>query len=544
MSRSLVRGLIRGTLTLAVVATATVAGGTVAQAATPRITISALSFAESTVDATAGPVTNVLTFTVKNTEPEPFNLGGTVTLRMRSTVTGEFLGHERVARFDYDYSYGEIERVSGTLAEATFAYHVPVRRYSDSATATWEVTEVDLYGSTVRATVGRAKLSTFPGYRFTVHTLLDASAPTFDHLDMNNGRQPYFYVKDEPSGFGLTTTIYDGESGFWKGSAKIVGPGGQSVTAPITWGSSPYSTALTCGGMGSGDDDGTRMPCNIDFTFPVGTNPGSWRVAQIVLFNNAGGRATFKNPAAPSLVVTSNSTLSASDFVVDPNPVDNWRGAVTVELSMAVTGASRGISQLDVDFSSGCDSLGQPYTRPDGRLAIQVRVDQGYWYFHDCELTNLVLRDGAGNLALYGDYLAAPDPQISIESVPSTEPPTALSATFDPASIPHSELQDRVITLTVLAENKVAPVSSMPVYIYDADGNIVYQSSGGSAQQAADGTLTDYLRFSPWEMEPGDYTLGFELFDRSGLRSYWNMPDVANSNTLPGGPVVLRITEG
>jgi hypothetical protein len=544
MSRSLARGLLRGTLTLALAASATVFGGAAAQAAPPRITISALSFAESTVDATQDQVFNALTFTVKNTEPDASNLGGTVTFAMRSSVTGELLGHDRVAKFDYNYSYGDMELVSGTPAEATFAYYLPVRRYSDADTATWEVTEVSLYGNSVTATVGRAKLSSFPGYRFTVNTLLDASAPTFDSVALSNGREPYFYVKDDPSYVSLSLTIYDSESGFWKGSVKLAGPGGQSITAPITWGRDPYSTGNQCGGSGSGDDDGTYMPCSTEAQFPAGAAAGSWRIAQIVLFNNTGGRATYKNPLGPSMVVTSNSALSASDFVVSPNPVDNWRGAVTTELSMAVTGATRGISQLDVDFQFGCSPQGEPYTRPDGRLAVKVRVDQAQWYSRACEMTKLVLRDGAGKLALYGADFGAPDPQISIESVPSTEPPTALGATLDPASVPLSELPNRNIKLTVRAENKVAPVTSMPVYVYDAAGNIVYQSSGSSGDQAADGTLTDYLYLSYWAMAPGEYTVGFELVDAAGLRTSWNMPDVPTSSTLPGGPVVLEITEG
>jgi hypothetical protein len=84
----------------------------------------------------------------------------------------------------------------------------------------------------------------------------------------------------------------------------------------------------------------------------------------------------------------------------------------------------------------------------------------------------------------------------------------------------------------------------MGVYVYDADGNIVYQSSSSSGGQAADGSVTDHLYLSYWAMAPGNYTVGFELVDAAGLRTSWNMPDVPTSSTLPGGPVVLEITEG
>ncbi|MGW4461594.1 hypothetical protein [Micromonospora sp. NPDC004704] len=540
MSRSLARGFLRGTLTLALAASTTVLGSAAAHAATPRLTLSALSFAQSTIDATQGSVSNRLTFTVTNTEPDAQNLAGTLTLRMRSSVTGELLGHDRVARFDYNYHWGEMELVSGTPREATFAYEMPVRPYSDAATATWEVTKVTLQGDDISATVGAARLSTFPGYRFTVNTLTDSSAPTFDFLALHNGRAPHFYVGDEPSYFALDLTINDYQSGFWKGSIKLVGPGGQSISTQITWGRDEYSTGFRCGLAGSGDADGNYVPCAMEMNFPPGTAPGSWRVAQIILINNTGGRATYKNPAGPSMVVTSNSTLRATDFVVSPNPVDNWRADVTAELSMAVTGATRGISQLDVTFRGGCSPEGQPYTKADGRLAVRVRVPSRA---RGCDVTALAVRDGSGNLALYGSDVSAPDPQISIDQVPSVDPPTALSAALDPASIPLSQLSNRSIRLTVQAEVKVAPVTSMPVYVYDADGVIVFQTTG-SGGQAPDGSLTYDLSLGYWGLEPGEYTVGFRLHDASGLRSYWNMLDVPTSQTLPGGPVVLTIAEG
>ncbi|MEU1394851.1 hypothetical protein ABZ403_02100 [Micromonospora zamorensis] len=540
MSRSLARGLLRGTLTLALVTSTTVLGSAVAHAATPRLALTALSFEQSTVDATQDNGSNRLTFTATNTEPDAQNLAGTVTLRMRSSLTGEWLGHDRVVRFDYNYGWGDVELVSGTPREATFAYHMPVRRYSDATTATWEVTKVTLSGDDISATVGAAKLSTFPGYRFTATTLIDLSAPTFSFLALNNGRDPYFYVKDDPAYFAISLTVDDYQSGFWKGSIKLVGPGGQSLSTQIDWARDEYSTGFRCGGSTSGDADGHYVPCSMEMKFPPGTAPGSWRVGQIVLVNNAGGRATYKNPAGPSMVVTSNSTLQATDFVVSPNPVDNWRADVTTELSMAVTGAVRGISQLDVTFEDQCSTTGQPYTKADGRLAVRVLVSSRA---RGCEVEKLSVRDGAGNLALYGAEASAPDPQISIDQVPSTEPPTALSAALNPASIPLSQLANQSIRLTVQAEVKVAPVTSMPVYVYDADGEVVFQTSGYGGQ-APDGSLTYDMSLGYWGLEPGQYTVGFMLYDASGLRSYWNMPDVSSSLTLPGGPVVLTITEG
>jgi hypothetical protein len=51
--------------------------------------------------------------------------------------------------------------------------------------------------------------------------------------------------------------------------------------------------------------------------------------------------------------------------------------------------------------------------------------------------------------------------------------------------------------------------------------------------------------YLPWDgLKPGEYTVGFALDDAAGMSSRWNMPDRSDSRTLPGGPVVLTVTEG
>jgi hypothetical protein len=535
------RRVLRGALTLAVMVSATLSGATAAHAATPRLALTALAFEQSTVDVTGGYAANKLTWTVTDTDPNADSVHGTVTMRMRSTVTGELVGHDWTAdyRFQETCCSGAVYE-SGTPQESTYSFYLPVRRYADAATAIWEVTRVTIASGDLSATVSGTRLQSF-GYRFTAQTLVDSSGPTVQSIGLANSRKPYFWIGDGPATVIYDFTVQDWESGFWKGTIRLAGPGGASVTAPVTWARDEYSTGYRCGQSTSGEQDGVYMQCTVAVTLPADAAPGNWRLAALVLRNNAGGTATYKNPTAPSVTTTANSTVRAGDFVVEPNPVNNWQDAATTELSMVVTGTQKGVSAVYVDFAmNGCQQWGNPTTRADGRIAVRVTV---YRQTEKCEVDGIVVVDGAGNIALYGSAYGAPDPGLTITRVPSTNPPVALGATLDPSSLPASEVGQRSIKLTISTQVQVAPVESLDVYLYDADGKVVSQSGGG-AGQAADGTVTHWL-YLPWDGLPaGSYTVGFVLGDAARKTSAWNMPDRQDSQALPGGPVVLTVTEG
>lgn len=541
MSVTLVRRLLHGALAFAVTVSATLVGVTVAHASTPRLALTALAFEQATVDVTGGYAANKLTWTVTNTDPNADSIYGTVTMRMRSTVTGELVGHDWTARYRFQETCcGDGTYESGTPQESTYSYYLPVRRYADAATAIWEVTKVTIGSGDSTASVSGTRLQSF-GYRFTAQTLVDSSGPTVDSIGLFSLRRPYLYVGNGPVTVTYDFTVQDWQSGFWKGTIRLAGPDGASVATRFTWDREEYSTGFRCGEVSGGERDGVYMPCAIQVTLPEGAQPGNWRVAALVLRNNAGGTTTYKNPTAPSITTTANTTVQASDFAVDPNPVDNWRDSVTVELSMAVIGAQKGVSAVHVDFAmGGCQQWGVPTVNAAGRIAVPVMV---YQQTAECEVEGIAVVDGAGNVALYGSAYGAPDPGLTITRVPSTGAPVALSAALDPSSLPASEVGQRSIRLTIATEVQVAPVVSLDVHVYDADGTVVSQSSGG-VSQAADGTITSWL-YLPWNgLSPGDYTVGFVLGDAARATSAWNMPDRPDSKTLPGGPVVLTVTEG
>ncbi|MEV4117657.1 hypothetical protein [Micromonospora sp. NPDC049645] len=543
MSRTLARGFFRGTLTLALAASTTVLGGTVAHAATPRLALSALSFAQTTVDATPTvTATNRLTFTVTNTDAEAETVRGAVTLRMRSTVTGQLVGHERTANYLFGSTWEDADFVSGTPQQSTYAYDFRVPRFSDSATTTWEVTRVTIVARDREATVSRETLQALPGSHFAAQTLVDASGPTVDTIRLATS-EPFLYVSDKPVSYPYEFTVQDYGSGFWKGTLKVAGPGSQSVTTPFTWERQSNGWgAIVCGDSdASGGEEANYVACTVPVTLPAGASPGNWRLAQLVLFNNAGVRTTYQNPTTPSVTVTSNSTVQASEFAVSPAEVNNWREDAIVELSVAVTGATRGVASLRFWFEAGCGQSAPPVVKPDGHFALQVRVSTGT---EACSLTGVAVVDGSGKAALYGSMFGAPDPRIRITRVASTEPPTALGATLSPTSSPASELSNLPpVELTVSAALKVAPARIAAVYVYDVDGNVVYQS-WGSGEQAEDGTVTDQLYLGWYGLTVGEYTIGFTLTDAAERTTSYGVLGDPTSEPVPGGPLIFTVTEG
>src|SRR5215475_6351569 len=130
MNTLLARGTLRGALVLAVVTAVTAVGATAAQAAAPKLTLTALSFAQSSVDVSSQSVTDDLTWTIKNTDQDAEGLFGSVTIRMRSSVTGGFLGHEQVVTFDLNSFCCNGVDPSGTPQLATFTYHFAVPQWA------------------------------------------------------------------------------------------------------------------------------------------------------------------------------------------------------------------------------------------------------------------------------------------------------------------------------------------------------------------------------------------------------------------------------
>jgi hypothetical protein len=541
MNLSLARGMLRGALVLAFAVVSTAAGATAAQAAAPRLSLTALAFEKATVDASSGEVVDDLTWTIKNTDPDADGLSGTVTFRMRSSITGAFVGHERVATFEYERTCcNGAEYVSGTPQESTYRYSFVIPRWADASTTTWEVTNVSATDNGLTLSAGAAKLAGFAS-KVVATTSSDTGGPSFDMLALgqNLAARPYVYVAEGAKNVRYELRARDNQSGFWKGTLKLAGPGGQSVTTPFTWEYETYSTGTRCGSVSGGDL--WDMSCTVDVTLPAGAAAGSWRVAQLILVDNAGARSTYKNPQSPPITVTSNAAMSASGFAIDPVEADNWRNPVTGTVSFDVAGARRGVSSVALDFDTySCSQRGGPSQTGAGvsvQFLMQDRTAK-------CTVTGIAVIDGTGAVSLYGSAYGAPDPGLTVRRIPNTTPPVVTGAALDRTSLPASEAGWTSIGLTIQAEVLTAPISSITTYLYDSAGTRTQLSFGGIGQ-AADGSLVTSVYLPYWqELPPGDYTFGFMLSDEGGLSSKWGMPDAADSHDIPGGQLALTLTEG
>jgi hypothetical protein len=273
---------------------------------------------------------------------------------------------------------------------------------------------------------------------------------------------------------------------------------------------------------------------------PKGTAPGIWSVSQITLTSNAGVTAVYGNLNAAPITMTDDTGFTASDFSVSPNPVDNWRATQTVNVTLTPSGARGGISAVYVNAYVNASYCPQWSTTPtinaDGSVSVPLHFDSGA---ASCQISGIVVVDGAGDVALYGQDYYAPDPNLIINRTPDTTAPTASSASVSPTTIAQSAIPSTFVTTTVVASVGVAPINQFDLYIYDSSGNVVDQALGG-VSQAADGTVQLDTQL-PYGQAPGTYTIGFTLYDAGGLSNSYGTP---HGQPMPGGPLQLTVTAG
>jgi hypothetical protein len=270
--------------------------------------------------------------------------------------------------------------------------------------------------------------------------------------------------------------------------------------------------------------------------FPPGTASGEWRVANLILVDNVGNTASLTGLAPDTIItVTSNETVSASAFTATPNPVDNWNADVTTRVGATITGAQGGVAEIVVEFDIfGCRQTSTtPTSDGNGIYSVPVRVPR---QVQQCNVLGFTVKDGAGNVALYGPDYGAPAVGLRIDRRANTTPPTATGATVTPTTIARSQAGNLSPMVTVQVVAPIAPVNSYALYLYDAEGTVVAQQSGGSS--AYNGTMNLY-GYLPYGIEPGVYTYGFVLYDGSGLQTTYGPEGLA----VPGGPVLLTITD-
>ncbi|WP_422769537.1 hypothetical protein ACN28C_22655 [Plantactinospora sp. WMMC1484] len=537
MSNASIGMLARTALAVVTSVAAVAAAAPPAAAAARTLGLQALQFSPATVDARGDIAVVPLTFTVHNGDDAAQDMYGTLLIQQAGPTRGSYVGQTYEVDFRFNETwYAKAHWLSGTPQMSTYQYDFVVPRHAASTSARWLVTRFEARdergGSLV---VGPAVLRNEYGGKLTAETLVDSTAPSLSwgYLEPINGARPYAYVGGHEALLRYDLSLTDTESGFWKGSLILAGPDGHTAVGRFE--ADFHRADPHCGSYTANDPH--YPSCNVEVRIPADAASGTWRVTELALTDNAGNRGVVTDHGLESIEVTSNEVLSAGDFVATPNPVDNWRSTVEVQVGMTVTGARDDVREILLDFDDhGClQTSTTPSLRSDGTVSVPVRV---HTTTQRCTVTGIALRDGAGALALYGSRYGAPDPNLTITQLVNTTPPTASDVALTPTTVAGSAAADTtpVVTMTVAAP--VAPLSSCSLYLYGADGRMVAQQGGG-CRTGPDGRLTIY-GYLPWGIAPGVYTYGFTLGDASRLSVTYG----PEGEAMPGGPLTLTVTEG
>lgn len=506
-------------------------------AAVGQLAVTALSFSPTSVDASAGTASATLTWTVTDSNASATDIAGDVYIREAGPHPGSYVGMApSVAPFDLTGAFaGDITgNGSGTAQRATFSYTFSVPQYANAATATWVVSAItvqDNQGAT--ANISGVSLTGFHAV-LDATELTDTTPPTYDQLSFaNGGQRPFLYDNGTSAPITYSLELLDPESGFWKGVIELSGPSGQHASGSFD---AEYSVADGLDACGQDFWLNTQdILCTATVTIPANAAAGTWSVSAITLTDNAGNTQTYGGLNELPVTVTADRVIKASGFTANPNPVNDWiKGGTETTLTMAVTGASGGVSTVYVD-GDNCALPGgsaAPTLNADGTYSVPVFVP---WLTTSCTITGIAVVDGAGDVSVYGSEYGTPDPGVVITQEADT-PPVATAASLTSTSLAYSaDSQFDGLTLTI--DDQVAPVEEVGVFLYDSSGNGGEVSYGG-VQSTLTGALT--VGFSlPAGFAPGTYTVGFDLIDAAGLDSFYGTP---NGTPVPGGPLTLTIT--
>lgn len=513
----------------------TALAGTVDDSEPSTLALEAMSFDARQADVTAGPAMVTLTWTVTDADAAATKVRGRVILQQFAGAGP--VGAPRTVSYSLTYDVpATVHASSGDARRSTYSYGFWVPRYGPADEVTWRVSEVtatdDRDGS---LTLDGAALS---GYHaeLLVKELVDSSPAQVDYVD-REPRVDYLYASGSPITLTYTVHISDQEAGFWEGRLFLAGPGNAKVSTPLRIVDTGYSRY--CGASPVyGDDD---VWCEVNLTLPADAPSGTWSVSAVVVTDNAGNEARITDVPRLPLGTTRNDVLSASGFAVDPAVVNNWRDAQMATLSMKPAGVRDGITSVTVVTDYHCyqtDTV--PTLLPDGTVTVPIRV-LPFWssWINSCAIHGIALTDGAGDLAVYGQYYQGPPLDLVIRRVPDVTPPVALSATLRHPTVPAS--QTYVVALDVVVDTTlVAPVTQYSMTVYDARGWSVGGGSGGISA-APDGSLV--LAAWTYSLAPGTYTVGFTLTDAGDLYTQYGYPGGVGQ-PAPSGPLVLTVTEG
>ncbi|WP_319459142.1 hypothetical protein [Micromonospora sp. RTP1Z1] len=507
--------------------------GPAAAASTPRITFSAISFSADQVDTTAGPGTVNLTWTVADTSSTATQVHGVTWLQRFVGTTP--VGPELPVHYSLSTdATALVYATSGTARSSTYSYEFVVPQYGPAVAATWRVTRIT--GQDDKGTTGTISGKALAKYDadLAVTELADSTAPELDQFG-RKGQQPDA-VYDDGSGVKLHYALAatDPESGFWKADVVLAGPGGARVTTPVTL-TYTGEYAPYCGPSQVWDINYYVFCEDVAAELPAGSPSGTWIVDKLVLADRAGNTRELTDVPESPIRVTRNDVLSGTDFALTPAEVDNWREERTLTLSVRPVGALGGVASLTAQAQGCFPATTTPTVAADGTASIPVRM---LTTSGRCQITGLVLTDGAGNAAVYGSDYAAPALDLTATRVADTTGPVISSARLSQTTASASNLPYAIGVYVTVTDTTGAPVDGMSVTMYDAEGRSVSGGYGGVSPLPT-GEYTGTIRTNG--LAPGTYTVGVTLTDAAGNSTLIGYPNGAG-NPAPNGPLVFTVT--
>ena len=456
------------------------------------------------------------------------------TVSLQQFVDGDPVGAAATVRYSLHAEWPATVWGSpgSTVASSTYSYQFPVPQYSGSAKRSWQVTKINASdnqgnsrGTGEQGDEGLAQVQ--------VTGLVDTTAPTIGFFARDYSQPDVIF--DDGSGVALNYSldVSDPESGFWKASITLQGPGNTWVVSPIqlvdTGDAWPY-----CGQTPAYDL--TDVWCDVQVKLPVGSPSGTWSVSSIRVTDNGGLSHTYTDMSPEPVVVTRDDTLSASGFALSPTQVDNWREEKVVTLSMVPAGVQGGLTTVKVQADGCVAATETPQSGAGGAATIPLRF---FSFTRQCRVNGIELIDGAGHVAVYGSAFAAPPLNLMATTTPDTTPPVALAAALSQTVRLHSDTSYISVNVTV-DDTTGAPINGFSVTFYNAAGASVGGGSGGE-KTGPDGTV--HLLASVGSLPVGTYTAGFTLYDEAGNYVNYGYPN-GNGNPAPSGPLVLTVIDG